>query len=31
MLRLGDDHLVDASNGLYAELRVMFGADCVIA
>jgi DNA polymerase-3 subunit alpha len=30
VLRLGDDHLVDASNGLHAELRMMFGADCIV-
>jgi DNA polymerase-3 subunit alpha len=30
VLRLGDDHLVDSSNGLHAELRVMFGADCIL-
>ena len=29
VLRLGDDHLVDARNGLFAELRVLLGADCV--
>jgi DNA polymerase-3 subunit alpha len=29
VLRLGDDHLVDARNGLFAELRILLGADCV--
>ncbi len=29
VMRLGDDHLVDARNGLYAELRVLLGADCI--
>ncbi|MCL4292148.1 MAG: DNA polymerase III subunit alpha [Acidimicrobiia bacterium] len=29
VVRLGDDHLVDARNGLYAELRVLLGADCI--
>jgi DNA polymerase III subunit alpha len=29
VLRLGDDLLVDAANGLFAELRVLFGADCI--
>jgi DNA polymerase-3 subunit alpha len=29
VLRLGDDHLVDAANGLFAELRVLLGADCI--
>jgi DNA polymerase-3 subunit alpha len=29
VLRLGDDHLVDAGNGLFAELRVLLGADCI--
>jgi len=29
VLRLSDDHLVDASNGLYAELRVLLGGDCI--
>jgi DNA polymerase III subunit alpha len=29
VLRLGDDHLVDARNGLFAELRVLLGADCL--
>jgi DNA polymerase-3 subunit alpha len=30
VLRLGDEHLCDSSNGLYAELRVLFGADCIV-
>ena len=29
VLRLGDDHLVDSGNGLFAELRVLLGADCI--
>jgi DNA polymerase-3 subunit alpha len=29
VLQLDDDFLVDSSNGLYAELRVLFGADCL--
>jgi DNA polymerase-3 subunit alpha len=29
VLRLGDDHLVDAGTGLYAELRILLGADCI--
>jgi len=29
VLRLADDHCVDASNGLFAELRVLLGADCI--
>ena len=29
VLRLGDDYLVDARNGLFAELRVLLGADCI--
>lgn len=29
VMRLGDDHLVDARNGLYAELRVLLGPDCI--
>jgi len=29
VLRLGDDHLVGARNGLFAELRVLLGADCI--
>ena len=30
VMRLGDDFLVDARNGLFAELRVLLGADCII-
>jgi hypothetical protein len=30
VLRLGETFLVDASNGLHAELRVMFGAHCIL-
>jgi DNA polymerase-3 subunit alpha len=29
VLRLGDDVLVDAGNGLFAELRVLLGSDCL--
>jgi DNA polymerase-3 subunit alpha len=29
VLRLGDDYLVDAGNGLFAELRVLLGKDCI--
>jgi DNA polymerase-3 subunit alpha len=29
VLRLGDDHLVHAGTGLYAELRILLGADCI--
>jgi len=29
VVRLGDDYLCDASNGLCAELRLLFGADCI--
>ncbi len=29
VLQLADEFLVDSSNGLYAELRVLFGADCI--
>ncbi|HEX6310490.1 MAG TPA: DNA polymerase III subunit alpha [Acidimicrobiia bacterium] len=29
VLQLDDDYLVDSSNGLYAELRILFGADCI--
>jgi DNA polymerase-3 subunit alpha len=29
VLRLGDEHLVDAGTGLYAELRILLGADCI--
>jgi DNA polymerase-3 subunit alpha len=28
-LRLGDDFHCDARNGLFAELRILFGADCI--
>jgi len=28
-LRLGDEFYCNGSNGLYAELRVLFGADCI--
>jgi DNA polymerase-3 subunit alpha len=28
-LRLGDEFRCDARNGLYAELRILFGADCI--
>ncbi len=31
VLQLGDDYLVDSSNGLYAELRILLGADCIVA
>jgi DNA polymerase-3 subunit alpha len=29
VVRLGDDHCCDATNGLCAELRLLFGADCI--
>ena len=29
VLQLGDDHMADASTGLFAELRVLLGADCI--
>jgi len=29
VFQLADDFLVDSSNGLYAELRILFGADCI--
>jgi len=29
VLQLADDFLVNSSNGLYAELRILFGADCI--
>jgi DNA polymerase-3 subunit alpha len=29
VLRLGDEFRCDARNGLYAELRILFGADCI--
>ena len=28
-LRLGDEFRCDARNGLFAELRILFGADCI--
>jgi DNA polymerase III subunit alpha len=28
-LRLGDDFRCDARNGLFADLRILFGADCI--
>jgi DNA polymerase-3 subunit alpha len=28
-LRLGDDFFCNDSNGLYAELRVLFGENCI--
>ena len=28
-LRLGDDFRCDARNGLFAELRILFGAECI--
>jgi DNA polymerase-3 subunit alpha len=31
VLQLADDYLVDATNGLYAELRILLGADCIVA
>jgi DNA polymerase-3 subunit alpha len=30
VLRLSDEHLVDDSNGLYPELRVLLGGDCIV-
>jgi DNA polymerase-3 subunit alpha len=30
VLRLGDELLTDPGNGLFAELRVLLGADCVV-
>jgi DNA polymerase-3 subunit alpha len=30
VLRLGDDHCVTPSNGLFAELRILLGADCIL-
>jgi DNA polymerase-3 subunit alpha len=30
VLRLGDEFRCEARNGLYAELRVLFGADCIV-
>jgi len=29
VLQLADEFLVGSSNGLYAELRILFGADCI--
>jgi DNA polymerase-3 subunit alpha len=29
VLQLADDFFVDSTNGLYAELRILFGADCI--
>jgi len=29
VLRLADDYRVDATNGLYAELRILLGPDCI--
>ena len=29
VLRLGDEFCVDPTNGLFAELRVLLGADCI--
>jgi len=29
VLRLGDEFCVDPSNGLFAELRILLGADCI--
>jgi len=29
VLRLSDEYCVNASNGLYAELRILLGADCI--
>jgi DNA polymerase-3 subunit alpha len=31
VVSLGDDHLVTDRNGLFAELRVLLGADCILA
>jgi hypothetical protein len=28
-LRLGDEFRCDARNGLFAELRLLFGTDCI--
>jgi DNA polymerase-3 subunit alpha len=30
VLRLGDEFCCDARNGLFAELRIVFGADCIL-
>jgi DNA polymerase-3 subunit alpha len=29
VLKLGDEFHCDARNGLFAELRILFGADCI--
>jgi DNA polymerase-3 subunit alpha len=29
VLRLGDEFCVDPTNGLFAELRILLGADCI--
>ena len=29
VLRLGDEFRCDARNGLFAELRIVFGTDCI--
>jgi len=29
-IRLGDEFHCDDRNGLYAELRILFGADCIV-
>ena len=29
VLRLGDEFRCDARNGLFAELRILFGTDCI--
>jgi hypothetical protein len=29
VLQLADDFLVDSYNGLYADLRVLLGANCI--
>jgi DNA polymerase-3 subunit alpha len=31
VVSLGDEHLVSDRNGLFAELRVLLGADCILA
>jgi DNA polymerase-3 subunit alpha len=31
VLRLGDEFFCSAANGMFAELRVIFGADCVVS
>ena len=30
VIRLGDEHLVSERNGLFAELRVLLGPDCIV-